>query len=278
MVEDGLQNPANQEITIPVFLRIAGKYLAIESADYQILEMLRQRYSRFISNDDPKKLWRLRWSRRAGYVVQEKQAPVEISLETDSLLRIGQPGWQTEIDLDRRQGHIIAPESSLVFDCILRALLPHLLQDGLVLHSTLLVDGDRSWICSGPSGCGKSTLASMLPNYAVCDELSALCFEEDRFVSHALPFWVARQGNAPLSGIYLLHHASENSRKILGQSEALRLLVSQTAWPAGPAKVVEQTFHRLVRLVQSVPVYRLDFRPNPGVWQLIAADADDCSR
>ncbi len=156
-------------------------------------------------------------------------------------------------------------------DLALRHLLTELLADGLLLHGALLTDGARTFLCAGPSGCGKSTLAGLLPAAALCDELAVARRDPSgRWRAWSLPYWQGRPGSGELAAVLLLSHGLECERQALEPADALRRLASEVIWPAHDAAETGRALALLGALASEVPVASLAFRPEPGVWDLIA--------
>jgi hypothetical protein len=158
-------------------------------------------------------------------------------------------------------------------DGVLRTRLPELAAPALVAHGTLLTDGDRGFLCCGPPGAGKSTLAALLPERALCDELALVRAVNSGFEGVSLPYWIARPGHVPLAGVFLLERAPEHRRQRLAAAAAARALKSDLCWPTNEPAALRRAFATLADLVAAVPVWRLGFAKDPGVWQTIAGAA-----
>jgi hypothetical protein len=158
-------------------------------------------------------------------------------------------------------------------DGVLRTRLPELAAPALVAHGALLTDGARGFLCCGFSGAGKSALAALLPERALCDELALVRAGGAVFEGISLPYWVARPGCVPMAGVFLLEHASEHRRERLASSEALRALRPHVCWPTNQPAALRAAFSTLADLVAAVPVWRLEFALDPGVWRTIAEAA-----
>jgi len=157
-------------------------------------------------------------------------------------------------------------------DGVLRTHLPELSAPALVAHGALLTDGARGFLCCGPSGSGKSTLAALLPERALCDELALVRAAGGGFEAISLPYWVARPGRVPLAGVFLLEHAPEHRRQRLAPAVAARALRSNICWPTHEPAALRRTFATMAELVSAVPVWRLGFVQDPGVWRTIAEE------
>jgi len=158
-------------------------------------------------------------------------------------------------------------------DGLIRTILPELASPSLMVHGSLLTDGRVSYLCCGRSGSGKSTLAAMLPAQALCDELTMVRPSEPQFHGVSLPYWKARPGSAPLAGIFVLEHAREHRRSRLMPTDAMRELRQHVYWPTHEPDALARAFRTLTGLVGEVPVWRLGFRKDPAVWDLITEPA-----
>ncbi len=161
---------------------------------------------------------------------------------------------------------------------LVRSLLPSLLDDGLVAHAAVLLDGERGFLCCGHSGAGKSTLARLAGSRRGSDELGAARRIDGAWTVSALPFRKARAGAARLDGIFLLRHAPGNERRRLSPAAALPALGRHLLWPVDAREAAQLTLDLLADLVERVPVWDLGFLPTAAVWESIAAPADDGAR
>lgn len=154
-------------------------------------------------------------------------------------------------------------------DGVLRTRLPELAAPALVAHGALLADGARGFLCCGPSGAGKSTLSALLRERALCDELALVRSSRGSFEGISLPYWNARPGRVPLAGVFLLEHAPEHRRQRLAPAAATRALRANVFWPTHNPAALRAAFATLADLVAAVPVWRLGFAKDPGVWRTI---------
>jgi hypothetical protein len=214
----------------------------LHTPDARWLRALKQRFKGFLTEAAPQLVLR-HWPDRAGPSVEDLPSEREVRLNA---------GARTEF-----------------VDGVLRSRLPELVAPALVAHGALLADGTRGYLCCGPPGAGKSTLAALLPERALCDELALVRRSDDAFECISLPYWTARPGRMPLAGIFLLEHAPEHHRQRLAPAEAARALRSDICWPTYRPAALRGAFATLAELVAAVPVWRLGFAREPGVWQAI---------
>lgn len=168
--------------------------------------------------------------------------------------------------------HLNAGARSELIDGVLRVELPALAAPSLVVHAALLSDGVRGFLCCGPSGAGKSTLAALLSDNALCDELALVRKADHGFDGISLPYKVARPGRVPLAAIFFIEHAPTHWRRRLQPSAAARELRASVFWPTQRSKSIRDAFATFADLATAVPMWRLGFSPDPGVWQTIVIE------
>jgi hypothetical protein len=171
-----------------------------------------------------------------------------------------------------REFELNAEARTELIDGVLRTELPELAAPGLVVHGALLSDGERGYLCCGPSGAGKSTLAALFPEHALCDELALARKAGDSFDGISLPYQVARPGRVPLAGVFFIEHAQDHWRQRLRPSAAAREMSASICWPTRRSQSLRNAFTSLADLVNAVPMWRLGFAPDPGVWQTIVIE------
>lgn len=206
-------------------------------------------------------------------IVLERDTPPDSRWEAGRLV-LRSRTYAADADLHARRATVKGPPLAYPVDALLRFLLAGLLDDGLLIHAALLVDGDRSWLATGPSGSGKSTLAALLPEHAAADELAAVRAADGDVIGHGLPFWLGRRVHARLAGIYLLRHGPRCRRVRLDPRAALRGLAPEVLWPLGPPGATDHGLALLQRIVARVPVWSLEFRPHPEVWDTMTRGND----
>ena len=224
---------------------LGGTVVELRLDDISLLETMRRRYRGFLTRVSRTDLLLVQDTAAHSLVDSREAAPVPVPARADA-------------------GHV---------DGLVRTRLPELAAPSLLVHGTLLTDGERTYLCCGPSGAGKSTLAALLGHRALCDELALVRPSGGTFEGVALPYWKARPGSGPLAGVFLLEHAPEHRRRRLAPGEAVRELHRHVYWPTGSPAAMEAALGTLAALVPAVALWRLGFRKDPGVWKLITEPA-----
>lgn len=150
-------------------------------------------------------------------------------------------------------------------DAALRGWIPEL-ADGVTFHAAMLRLADRAVICCGYPGAGKSTLAGLFPEASCCDESAVV---DRALIARSLPFWTACPASAPLGAVLILEHGTVNRRFEIPQREAFRELSRHVFWPEGRPAAMRTALETLADIAQTVPVWRLQFRPTTEVWTVI---------
>jgi hypothetical protein len=163
-------------------------------------------------------------------------------------------------------------------DSLLRVLLSMLLVDhvGLLLHAATVLHQSRAYVFMGRSGAGKSTVAALSPKGSVLtDEISLIRFAEGVWRAYGTPFWgefraAGRNISAPLAGIFSLVQARENRRTLLPGKAALSALLANTLFFSNARKDRDKLLAIQSELLSTVPVYRLEFRKEESLWEVVA--------
>ena len=220
--------------------------------------------------------WRTALRRRFAGFLTEAPATFTITRGAHAGERAGRPttAFGALIDTVARTADLPPAVTVREAGGLVRSLLPGLLEDGLVAHAAVLLDGERGFLCCGQSGTGKSTICRLAGSRGGSDELGAVRRIDGAWTVSTLPFWNARAGAARLDGIFLIRHAPGNERRRLSPAAALPALGRHLLWPEDVPEAAQRTVDLLADLVGRVPVWDLGFAPTAAVLDLITAPAD----
>lgn len=186
--------------------------------------------------------------------------------------------FRAEWDPAARRGRIRQSANPYSIDTVLRILHTLVLarEGGFLLHAASAVRKGKAYVFAGVSGAGKTTLSRLAPPDArvLSDEISYVRKEAGGYYAYGTPFAgeLARVGEnlrAPLATVYLLNQGTENGISGLGKADAARGILSNTLFFAADVELVQAVFLSALDLVEHVPVRRLTFLPEPGIWELI---------
>ena len=152
-----------------------------------------------------------------------------------------------------------------------RKLLQH---NGLMLHASAVEFRGKAYLFSGPCGTGKSTHTRLWqsvfgPTARVFnDDKPALRCIDGIWFAYGTP-WCGKDGininmKAPLAGICFLKQASDNHIRCLSGSEAAQKIIGQTLRRFKEQENLELMLFHVNDLVQKIPVFELENRPEPA--------------
>lgn len=207
--------------------------------------------------------------------------PAEKGFVTGDGLLEGFPGEETNHWNFRVNSLLIQGDYKRVFEQILyQAFYSVTGKRNLhLIHSSGVIWGNKGFLFFGPSEAGKSTVASLSRRYHVInDEINIVDLEQPVPQLTGTPFnglfRGKKRGQAPLKGIFLLNKAPCHNVTLIEGSEAVRNLSKEIIPPVGLSDFIDagtyaEMLDRATEICSRVPVYRLDFLPDKGFWEIL---------
>ena len=186
-----------------------------------------------------------------------------------------------------RQNRLLLPKGILgrfQKNCILSILLGveaiFLRHDALLLHSSVVAYQGKTVLFCGAPGIGKSTQAALWANTLgaeiVNGDRCVIAHRTDAFYGCGSPYCgssgILSNKEAPIGAILLLGKSPENRLRRLSMSEAFRRLLRELTVNTWDPTFMERCLSLLTCLVQEIPVYELQCRPDEGAV-LLAKEA-----
>jgi len=243
----------------------------------EIARVVAHRYRGFLSSGESD--WRIEADVRPEGVV----ALADVAVRPDGhprRLRIERHDFLATLDLDARTGTLqlgaidrIAIDTFLRVACSL-ALLP---AGALLVHAASLGREGRAWLFPGPSGSGKTTLTRLsAAAELLSDEISIVRVDADGVRCYGSPFFgdLGRPGDnraLPLAAMHFLRHADRHVASPLSTRGALSALLPNVLFFARQRELVARVLEVAAALTTAAPSFALGFRPEPSVWEVIAA-------
>lgn len=186
--------------------------------------------------------------------------------------------FQAEWNMASNRGSIRQSANLYSIDAVLRIFHTVVLaaRGGFLLHAASVIRNGKAFLFAGPSGAGKTTIASLAPAGVtlLTDEVSYVRPHWTGYAAFGTPFAgeLAKSGenvSAPIAAVYLLAQGPANRIEPVRSSDALRAVLANILFFAEDPELVRAVFQSACRLVGRVPVYRLTFVPDSGVWEEI---------
>ncbi len=253
-----------------VAIEVAGLPFLIESDSAEFLHLVATRTAWLTATGSRQPVLNIHYTVTPGDHTWPREGGPPFSIEgSGTAARIVGEFFAATVDLTTRSVRASGPLSLFLIDTIIRAVLPELFGDVLLLHSCVLARDNKAWVCSGPSGAGKSTLLSLLPGLAVGDELAILTRHRDTLCVR--PLWTDERNRRSLEveSVFLLEHGNRHSRRAVGPAEGFRRLARETSWPILSSEATERTFVMLAWLIDHASLWNLRFTPDPGVLEAL---------
>ena len=160
-----------------------------------------------------------------------------------------------------------------------------LCRGGLLLHSSFIRFEGKAVLFSAPCGTGKSTQADLWKKYENADiingDRAGLRYMEGEWRAYGLPYagssGIYRNENASLAGIIVLKQAKENSLRKMEPVEAFPELYREITVHRWDQEFVLKSTELLMKLLEEVPVYLLECRPDYGAVKLVRDKMFGCA-
>lgn len=150
-------------------------------------------------------------------------------------------------------------------------------REGILVHSSCVVEHGKAWMFAGQSGAGKSTVASLsVPRPVLSDEATYLRLEADGSVTvYDSPFRSEMEergdlSSSKLAGIHYLNQSLDVRRMPIGQGDALIGLLDKVFYWRHDRQETAKMLAVCAGIVKSVPAYQLYFQKNDTFWERIS--------
>lgn len=149
--------------------------------------------------------------------------------------------------------------------------------NALLMHASCVDIGGEGVLFTGFSGAGKTTQAKLWQEYLRAEIINgdkAFVREIDGgFYGCGLPWKGSSEyclnKKTKLRAIVVLHQAEENKITRLGAAEAMEYFMPHVFMPHWDGKCLDNTFVTFGRILEKVPVFMLECRPDEAAVMLV---------
>jgi hypothetical protein len=259
-----------------VVINIGGLATGFVGTDLAIAQSLERRYHGYLASPLAPATCEFTVV-RATARVEGDNAGVEIT-HHDGRWFIRRGSLSAEYDPVAARGSAHLDDRPYDIDSLLRIVHTLLLarEGGFLLHAASAVRDGHALVFAGASGAGKTTICRLAPPDAVLltDEISYLRPTAYGYTAFGTPF-TGELGipgmpiSAPVRAVYLLAHGDRTRIEPMRPAEAVRSVLRHVLFFATEPESVQAVLNAVCQFTRSTPVYRLEFRPEPDVWERI---------
>jgi hypothetical protein len=256
-------------------VEIGGVPVSLCTDSESFRDLLCQRYAGFLS------------SSRAEYELEFQLTESRTVSDDDvRVRRKGRQWWiergdfHAQWDPDSGRGWVEQTPNPYSLDSVLRILHSLILaaRGGFLLHAASAICNDRAYLFSGVSGAGKTTLTRLAPSgiRLLTDEISYVRPGAGGYSAYGTPFAaeLAKAGencSAPVAALFFLEKGTSNRIDEISPADAIRRLMRNILFFADDRGLVEKLLATACDFVAGVPIRRLTFYPDVGVWDTICS-------
>lgn len=264
-----------------MLVQLGGVTFELSARDERTAAFAAKRYGSWTIDDETSRpaRWRISSSVVDDFVTRDAPWVREVHVErSGETIRFDRADFRATVDLRTREATVTHYPDEAALHSLMRVMtsLALVVDGGLLLHASSVVDEGRAFVFAGRSGAGKTTIARLGGARAMLnDECSALVPEAGRFDVCSTPFWGEHRPDreervrAPLARLFFLIQDSACRRAPVPRRDALRRLLSCVFFFGGDRLLAERILDTSSRLLAATSYEELRFRPDPSVWTLI---------
>lgn len=267
-------------------LAVGTVTIGLDFENKKILKHFREYFMNHVSEAEPQIAIKIRLTERGGLV----SVPNSLFLTKESTKKgfvAGDGLISGEFSRLRKRWHflvhllLVKGDYARVFEQILYQAYYSVLKDRdhHLIHSSGVICDGNGYLFVGPSESGKSTVAQMSRQYQVLnDEINIVDLSGPTPMLCSTPFnglfRDKERGEAPLKGIFILNQAPFHNVESIKGGKAVKPLSDEIIPPIGlndllNSRTYLEMMDRALHIADKVPIYRLDFLPDEGFWDVL---------
>ncbi len=257
-------------------IEIGGLAIALDCAEAGFVRLIEENYAGFLAPSD---------APAACEFTIELAPPRQVNPDDDVQVSFADGRWcvrrgdfEAQYEPCSGRGWVRHTANPYSVDTLLRIVHTLLLapEGGFLIHAAGAIRNGRALIFAGVSGAGKTTICRLAPPDVILlsDEICYVRRQNGGYVVHGTPF-AGELGipgvkvSAPAGAVYLPARGETHALKPLKPAEAARELLRCILFFADDRELAANVFASACDFVSRTPAYRLEFRPEPSVWEFL---------
>ncbi|MEW6607295.1 MAG: hypothetical protein AB1414_07550 [bacterium] len=258
-------------------IEIGGVIFSIKTDDYELEQLIKKRFSPFISINTPDLFLEAQVKEQ---IPTKGFGEIEIVKGKRESLFIHSP-YAGLVDLAQRSGKLAIRMKKDVspLETFLRICSSYFLPDfeGILLHAASITTDDKGFVFCGKSECGKTTIARLSKKYSVfTDEISIIRRIDNTYRVFSTPFWGEMQGgiadvnsSTRVETILFPRKSKEVHLKRVSSIDALAEIMRSTLFFMNDDIRSKKIFELGYGIAEKIPCYELHFLPDDSFWRCI---------
>ncbi len=186
--------------------------------------------------------------------------------------------FESEIDIEKREGNLLIRPNIYSFDSFLRVVSSFfsILGSGFYLHSSGIVHKNKAYLFVGKTGSGKSTLVEKITRSQVLSDEIVLVRQEKNgdIFAYSTPFWgELKQNDKDLYGkidkIFFIHKSKKVKLKKINPCEVIKKIMPNILFFGKDKTLTEKLLKTVIYISKRIPCYELFFPKNFDVKMLV---------
>lgn len=154
---------------------------------------------------------------------------------------------------------------------LISRLLHH--QNGVMVHSSGVMDNGKGYIFTAVSGTGKSTMAGLWKQKGatvINDDIIAITTTNKIAIHNIpMPYYQDVSREAPLNAIFIISQSPHNYIRPLNGAKAAMMLMANCIQQFGSGSYIRKHLETISLITKHTPVYELGFKPDTEIVDMI---------
>ncbi len=146
-------------------------------------------------------------------------------------------------------------------------------QNGVMIHSSGVLDNGKGYIFTAVSGTGKSTMARLWQQKGatiINDDIIAVTTTQGIDIHNIpMPYYHDTPRKAPLNAVFIINQSPVNYIRPLKGAKAVMLLMANCIQQFGDSSYIQKHLATISNITAHTPIHELGFKPDTEIVDMI---------